>query len=99
MSKETLKDLKKAEQSLKKQQEKIEEKRKKILVKQGKGFFLVEHDMNFISSVCEIVYVLDTGEKIAEGTPEQIQKDERVLEVYLGGRRTEKENKNGVPEK
>lgn len=72
---------------------------KELQVKQGKGFFLVEHDMNFISNVCEIVYVLDTGEKIAEGTPEQIQKDERVLEVYLGGRRTGKENKNGAPEK
>jgi len=69
---------------------------KELQVKQGKSFFLVEHDMNLISSICDKVYVLDVGEKIAEGTPEQIQKDERVLEVYLGARRRKKENKRGA---
>jgi ABC-type branched-subunit amino acid transport system ATPase component len=57
---------------------------KEIRSVRGKTFFLVEHDMNFISGVCDKVYVLDSGVKIAEGTPEQIQKDEKVLQVYLG---------------
>jgi len=57
---------------------------KEIRLERGKTFFLVEHDMNFISGVCDKVYVLDSGVKIAEGTPEQIQKDEKVLQVYLG---------------
>jgi ABC-type branched-subunit amino acid transport system ATPase component len=70
---------------------------KEVQMKQRKTFFLVEHDMNFISSVCEKVCVLDAGAKIAEGKPEEIQKDERVLEAYLGGRRKDEE-KGGTPE-
>jgi branched-chain amino acid transport system ATP-binding protein len=52
--------------------------------KQGKTFLIVEHDMNFISKVCDQVYVLDAGELLAQGLPEQIQKDEKVLTAYLG---------------
>jgi ABC-type branched-subunit amino acid transport system ATPase component len=71
---------------------------KELQTKQGKTFFLVEHDMNLISSVCDRVYVLDAGKKIAEGTSEQIQKNERVLEAYLGGRSKEaEEGKGGEP--
>jgi len=68
---------------------------KELQAKQGKTFFLVEHDMNLISSICDKVYVLDAGSKIAEGTPEQIQEDERVLEAYLGGRRKEEKKQRG----
>lgn len=54
----------------------------------GKTFVIVEHDMNFISRICDKVIVLDAGIKIADGTPDLIRTDERVLEVYLGGKRT-----------
>lgn len=53
---------------------------------QGKTFLIVEHDMNFISEVCDRVFVLDAGELLAQGLPEQIQKDEKVLTAYLGRR-------------
>ncbi|MBW2057619.1 MAG: ABC transporter ATP-binding protein [Deltaproteobacteria bacterium] len=59
---------------------------KELQAEQGKTFLLVEHDMNLISRVCDRVYVLDAGVKIAEGTPEEIQENQRVLEAYLGGR-------------
>jgi ABC-type branched-subunit amino acid transport system ATPase component len=45
---------------------------------------IVEHNMAVVSAICETVYVLDAGTLIAEGTPESIQRDERVLTSYLG---------------
>ena len=56
---------------------------KKLRDKERKTLFLVEHNMKVISSICDKVYVLDFGRKIAEGKPEEIQRDERVLEAYL----------------
>ena len=64
----------------------------------GKTFFLVEHDMNLISKICDYVYVLDSGVNIARGTPEQILNDPKVLEVYLGGRKSKGIAEEGVPE-
>lgn len=50
-----------------------------------RAFFIIEHSMKVISSICDKVYVLNFGQKIAKGTPEEIQKNEQVLEAYLGG--------------
>ena len=56
----------------------------KKLAAEGITIFLVEHDMALVMSVCEIIHVLDFGRIIAKGTPEEIQKDQAVLEAYLG---------------
>jgi ABC-type branched-subunit amino acid transport system ATPase component len=51
---------------------------------QGKTVLLVEHDMKVVMGLCQHVFVLDHGEKIAEGPPGVIQGDERVIEAYFG---------------
>jgi branched-chain amino acid transport system permease protein len=57
----------------------------RALQREGMTVLLVEHDMEFVMGVTDRLIVMDFGEKLAEGVPEQIQRDPRVLEAYLGG--------------
>ena len=52
---------------------------------QGVSVCLVEHDMKFVMGLCSRVIVLDAGRKIAEGSPADIQSNQQVIKVYLGG--------------
>jgi len=56
-----------------------------LCYEKGITFFIIEHDMDLVTRLCNPVIVLSEGEKIAEGEPEEIKADERVLEAYLGG--------------
>ncbi|MEB3249390.1 MAG: ABC transporter ATP-binding protein [Merismopediaceae bacterium] len=51
---------------------------------QGISFLIIEHNMDVIMSLCHHVWVLAEGSNLADGSPAEIQKNERVLEAYLG---------------
>jgi len=51
----------------------------------GITFFLIEHDMDLVMNLCDSVIVMSEGKKLAEGTADEIKRNEEVLEAYLGG--------------
>ena len=51
----------------------------------GITFFVIEHDMDLIARLCDEVIVMSEGSKLAQGTPDEVRKNEDVLEAYLGG--------------
>jgi branched-chain amino acid transport system ATP-binding protein len=59
-------------------------RRVRDIVTAGTSVFLVDHDMGLVLSICDYIYVIEFGQKIAEGTPTEITRDQRVIDAYLG---------------
>jgi len=56
----------------------------KELNRQGTTIVLIEHNMDVVMNLCTRIVVLDTGEKIAEGSPQEIQNNQKVIDAYFG---------------
>jgi branched-chain amino acid transport system ATP-binding protein len=54
------------------------------LADRGHSMLLIDHDMGFVLSVCDRIYVLEFGKVIAAGRPDEVRKDQRVITAYLG---------------
>jgi ABC-type branched-subunit amino acid transport system ATPase component len=64
--------------------ETIKDRIRALNADEGVSFLVVEHDMRFIADMCSRVYVLNYGEKLAEGTPTEVIANEAVIEAYFG---------------
>jgi len=62
----------------------LKERLKAINVEQGATFVVIEHNMEFVMSLCSRVIVLAEGKVLAEGTPDVVRANPRVIEAYLG---------------
>jgi ABC-type branched-subunit amino acid transport system ATPase component len=74
--------------------ETIKERIRQLNIDKGKTFILIEHNMNFIEDMCNRVFVLDNGERLAEGTPEEVVNNLQVIDAYLGSRLEDDEGQN-----
>ena len=57
---------------------------KKLNTEKNYTFFIIEHDMNFLSQLCDKVIVMTEGSVLVEGNIDEIKKNEKVIEAYLG---------------
>lgn len=65
---------------------------------QGITVVIIEHDMKMVMEISDRICVLDRGELIAEGKPEEIRRNQRVIDAYLGGKkRSSPDGRNSVP--
>ena len=55
------------------------------IVERGVTFLIIEHDMDLVMTLCDPVVVMANGAVVAQGTPQQVQRDPQVLAAYLGG--------------
>ncbi len=68
----------------------------KAIKQHGIAIILIEHHMHVVSELCDVVTVIDGGQVIAEGTPEEVKRDPKVIKAYLGVANEEAET-NTVP--
>lgn len=64
--------------------ETIKDRIRELNKEYNKAFLLIEHNIHFIADLCSRVFVLNYGQKLAEGTPEEIMSNEAVIEAYFG---------------